>query len=158
MAHDRLDPSESRAATTCRSLCAGRRGRPPYGTADGGLNRTVPGRPDEPLRFERLAATNPADARSPPSDNVENVLVDRGGALWAGTWDAGLQRYDAARNAFVRRTNVPRVRSDERIQDFLEYAPRAALGGRLGIGPHVGSTRRPAEPHGTRPNPATLQA
>ena len=46
--------------------------------------------------------------------------MDRQGRLWAGTWGAGLQRYDAGRKAFVRGTKVPWTRSDERIQDFLE--------------------------------------
>lgn len=50
---------------------------------------------------------DPNDARSLAGNHVQTLLVDHAGALWIGTYDGGLSRYDIRTNTFTNYRHHP---------------------------------------------------
>jgi ligand-binding sensor domain-containing protein len=91
--------------TSVLSFLLDRRGGVWVGTAAYGLWHYAAGSPGqgEPQKYRY----DPADPASPSEDRVVSLFEDHEGALWAGTWTAGLNRLDRASGKFTRFQHDP---------------------------------------------------
>lgn len=91
--------------TAMLSFLLDRRGGVWLGTAAYGLWHYAAGSPDqgEPQKYRY----DPADPTSLSEDRVASLFEDHEGALWAGTWTAGLNRLDRASGKITRFQHDP---------------------------------------------------
>ncbi len=107
------DREDSLSADGVMSLYQDRYDRLWVGTFGGGLNRwvTTEGRGREaPGEFD-VWRHDPADSESLSDDRVTALAEDAQGSLWAGTFGAGLNRFDQDLGTFLRFANDPSRRS-----------------------------------------------
>jgi ligand-binding sensor domain-containing protein/signal transduction histidine kinase len=114
-------------------IYADRRGGVWLGTA-GGLWYYDSGSLEQqnPVQYQN----DPADPTSLSSNIVTAIHEDQHGALWAGTWDGGLNRLDQATGKFTRfqhNPEDPESLSDNQVHSILEDST-----GRLWIGTENG--------------------
>jgi two-component system, sensor histidine kinase ChiS len=117
------DASEARFGRTLRTnyihaICEDRDGSILIGYAGGdGLYRYYP-ETDSSIFYQCCNKSGDISAT-----DVYSIYVDRGGTLWAGTYDQGLNRYDPATNSFIVYRHDPKnpaSLSDNRVTAIYE--------------------------------------
>jgi two-component sensor histidine kinase/ligand-binding sensor domain-containing protein len=140
-AHFRHDPKNSGSLSddVVTALFEDSRGDIWVGTYTGGLNRLAGGlRAKTPPAFTHYRH-DPRDLSSLSNDFVMSIFEDSSGALWVGTIDGGLDRFDKATEKFTRfqgNDTDPETLSDNSI-----FALREDVSGALWVGTADGLNR-----------------
>ena len=135
--HDKSD-AHSLSDNCVRFIGQDRSGTIWIGTG-GGLNRYEADGGPEGERFVAFHS-NPRDPTSLGADVLLSFLEDRSGAIWIGTYGAGLSKYDRSANRFSLYRNDPydpNTLSDNQVRAFVEDSS-----GNLWVGTDGGGLNR----------------
>jgi len=112
---NRLSREEGLSHSTVFSIVQDKQGFMWLGTPDG-MNRY------DGYTFNILR-NNPQDPNSIPNNNAGNLLIDRAGMIWIGTWGGGLIRFNPRTEMFSQYLNDPQDPgsiSGNRVQSLYE--------------------------------------